>query len=71
MRLLVWPARVVEDVQKLLRDLLQGPAHGCFGQCRERDPQIAVPGKLGIERNGPEAGDSQPEACPEPVEGFG
>ena len=48
-----------ETVQKLLRNVLQGPANGCFGQFRERDPPIAVPCKLGIEWDGPEAGNLQ------------
>ena len=52
-------ASAVFEVSKLLRNMLQGPANGCFGQFRERDPPIAVPCKLGIERDGPEAGDLQ------------
>jgi hypothetical protein len=43
----------------LLRHVVEGTANGCFGQFRERDPGIAVPGKLGIEWDGPEAWDAQ------------
>ena len=59
MRLLFWPGRVVEDIQESLRDLRQREAHGGFARSRERDPQIAVTGKLRIERNRPEAGNFQ------------
>ena len=31
--------RRFEAVQKLLRNMVQGPANGCFGQVRERDPR--------------------------------
>lgn len=48
-----------EAVQKLLRNMLQGPANGCSGQLRKRDPPVTVPCKLGIEWDGPEAGDLQ------------
>ena len=51
-----WRCRV-EAVQKLPRNMIQGPANGCVGQ--HRKPPIAVPCKLGIERDGPEAGDLQ------------
>ena len=46
-----------EAIQKLLRHMFQGPANGCSGQVLERDPPVAVPCKLGIEGDGPEAGD--------------
>jgi hypothetical protein len=39
--------------------MLQGAANGCFGQFHERDPPIAVTGKLGIEWDGPKAGNLQ------------
>jgi hypothetical protein len=39
--------------------MIQGAADGCVGQFREREPPIALLGKLGIEWNGPEAGDPQ------------
>ena len=55
MRLLV----EFENVQKLLRNMVKGQANGCVGQVRERDPPIAVPCQLGIEGDGPEAGDLQ------------
>ena len=48
-----------EAVQKLLRDMVQGPPHGRLGQIRDSDPSIAVPCQLGIEWDGPEAGDLQ------------
>ena len=43
--------------EELLRDLRQGTADGAARARGERDPPIAVPGQLGIERHGPEAGD--------------
>jgi hypothetical protein len=49
--------RQFEAVEKLLRNMLQGPANGGVGQFRERDPPITVPCQLGIEWDGPEAGD--------------
>jgi hypothetical protein len=48
-----------KTVQKFLRDTVQGAANRCFGQFRERDSPIAVPGELGIEWNRSEAGNSQ------------
>src|SRR4029453_16452756 len=48
-----------EGVQQLLRDTLQGAANECAGQVREWDPLIAVSCQLGIEWDGPEAGDLQ------------
>ena len=50
---------LVEAVQKVLRNMLQAAADGCVGQFRERGPPIAVPCKLGIEWDGPEAGNLQ------------
>ena len=46
-----------EAVEELLRDVIEGASDGCVGQVRERDARIAVPGQLGIERDGPKAGD--------------
>ena len=43
----------------MLRNMIQGAANGCVGQFRQSDPPVAVSRKLGIERNGPEAGDLQ------------
>ena len=48
-----------EPVQQLQRKMLQRPADGCVWQFSEWHPEIAVPGELGIERDGPEAGDLQ------------
>jgi hypothetical protein len=56
-----------EAVHQLLRNIFDGPANRCFWQFRERDPSIAVPCKLGIEWDGPEAGDLQARCG---VEGF-
>ena len=59
-------------VQKALRDLLQGPAHGCVGRFLKRDPQVAVARELGIEWDAPEAGDFQARGlAPSGVEGTG
>jgi hypothetical protein len=42
-----------------LRDLIQSKDYRGFARCLERDAQIAVAGKIRIERNSPEAGDAQ------------
>ena len=41
-------------VQKLLRDMVEGHADGCVGQLREREPGVAEPGELRIEKSPPE-----------------
>jgi len=45
-----------EIVQKLLRNTVEGPANRCGVEIGERNPRIAVPCQLGIERDGPETG---------------
>ena len=51
--------------------MFQGPANGGSEQVLERDPAITVPRKLGIEWDGPEAGDLQARwPALSPVEGF-
>src|SRR5918993_1898586 len=44
-----------ESLQELLRHLLEGATHRCFGEFRQSGPLIAVPGQLRIEWDGPEA----------------
>ena len=48
-----------EPVQQLERNVLEGPANGCVWQFVKWKTEIAVPGELGIERDGPETGELQ------------
>jgi hypothetical protein len=61
----------VQAVQKLLCNKVEGTADGCIGQLGERDSAVAVPGKLGIERDGSETRDLQAGVPAASIQGIG
>ena len=54
-----------EAVQKSLRHVIQGPANGCFGQFRERDPRSQCRASSGSNGTVPRQGISRPEGSGE------